>query len=181
MWPTETSSGRTMMEYAALGTKKQQATKEKSKAKNAVSADGLNPVVTKQRAHHRTRSSVRRDKACGLSAFHRDKSNLKKIWCPTHPPVAQQATTISGGTDSGRGIWTNLEKGQQGNGSWSSDSSTSLYACGVGVSGPRPEASSADPTRACGTVTEGLCHSTLAALAIPHVGNGPRLLSTCSP
>ena len=73
MWPIETSSGRTMMVYAALGTKKQQATEEKGK--NAVSADGLNPVATKKRAHHRTRSSVRRDKACGLSAFHRDKSN----------------------------------------------------------------------------------------------------------
>ena len=74
MWPTETSSGRTMMVYAALGTKKQQAKEEKSSVKT-VSADGLNPVVTKRRAHHRTRSSVRREGACGLSAFHRDKSN----------------------------------------------------------------------------------------------------------
>ena len=45
MWPTETSSGRTLMVYAALGTKKQQATEEKSNVKNAVSADGLNPVA----------------------------------------------------------------------------------------------------------------------------------------
>ena len=45
MWPTETSSGRTMMVYAALGTKKQQATDEKSNVKNAVSAGGLHPVA----------------------------------------------------------------------------------------------------------------------------------------
>ena len=45
MWPNETSSGRTMMVYAALGTKKQQATEEKNDVKNAVSADGLNPVA----------------------------------------------------------------------------------------------------------------------------------------
>ena len=35
MWPTETSSGRTMMVYTALGTKKQQATEEKNDVKNA--------------------------------------------------------------------------------------------------------------------------------------------------
>ena len=39
----------------------------------------------------------------------------------------------------------------------------------------------ADPARACGTVAEELCHSTLSALAFPHVGNGPRLVSTRSP